>query len=229
MVLICLDEDKIHHVTHTSLCPVVVCDERIVSPENMEMRACMAMVVLIAATALQSFAQNSSRPVAPSPPKATENSPNFVISKPPEAPTPTNQRYELLPPSMSEDRDLRAVELPLLGRAVAESEPNPKGHRIGVTRSAPRDLVSRGVWDRDNDRGRFWRLVVHDTGAVGMRVHLRGVDLGNGLLWFHNGDRKNPQISKVVSGRGDNRGGEIWSEVIFGDQMVIEYEPGDDL
>ena len=71
----------------------------------------------------------------------------------------------------------------------------------------------------------LWRQAIRSPGAVGLRVHFTGFAVGNGRVWLHDGRRFQPQVSGPYTGRGVFGDGDFWSEVLYGETVVIEYEP----
>jgi len=70
-----------------------------------------------------------------------------------------------------------------------------------------------------------WRQALRSPGAVGMRVHFTGFSVGGGRVWLHDGRRFKPQIAGPYTKRGIFGDGDFWSDVLYGDTVVVEYEP----
>lgn len=72
---------------------------------------------------------------------------------------------------------------------------------------------------------RVWRRAIRSPGAVAMRVHFSGFSIGSGRVWLHDGRRHHAQVAGPYTGRGIFGDGDFWSDVIYGDTVVVEYEP----
>ncbi len=70
-----------------------------------------------------------------------------------------------------------------------------------------------------------WRQALRSPGAVGLRVHFTGFSVGGGRVWLHDGRRFKPQIAGPYTKRGIFGDGDFWSDVLYGEIVVIEYEP----
>jgi hypothetical protein len=70
-----------------------------------------------------------------------------------------------------------------------------------------------------------WRQALRSPGAVGLRVHFTGFSVGGGRVWLHDGRRFKPQVFGPYTKRGLFGDGDFWSDVLYGDTVVVEYEP----
>ena len=79
-----------------------------------------------------------------------------------------------------------------------------------------------GAW-QSTTTGRFWRVRATSPGADALRVRFRDFDVGMGNVWLHTA---NGQIVGPYNGKGISDDGDFWSDIVFGESAVIEYQPG---
>jgi hypothetical protein len=95
--------------------------------------------------------------------------------------------------------------------------------RTGIHRRLPAEAVARGSWDTTADGGSVWRLVVRSPGSTGTRIQFRDFAVGSGQVWLHDGVHAfGPYTSEGIFGNG-----EFWSDTVFSEAAVIEYQPQD--
>jgi hypothetical protein len=115
--------------------------------------------------------------------------------------------------------------------ALPASDSNPKLSKdgvpiIGITRALPDDVLDTGVWEELPSGRRVWRLGIRSPEAIGIRLHFTNFNVGKGRVWIYPGDNDGPSASQEgFSGQGIFDDGEFWSGVLFGESVVIEYEP----
>ena len=97
---------------------------------------------------------------------------------------------------------------------VGAVSPNAEERAAGTT--------VEGAWQSTAD-GRLWRVQAASPGADSLRVHFQDFDVGTGSVWLHTA---NGQIAGPYNGKGISGNGDFWSDVVFGDSAVIEYQPG---
>ena len=97
---------------------------------------------------------------------------------------------------------------------VGAVAPNAEDRAAGTT--------VEGAWQSTAD-GRLWRVQAASPGADSLRVHFQDFDVGTGSVWLHTA---NGQIAGPYNGKGISGDGDFWSDVVFGDSAVIEYQPG---
>ena len=78
-----------------------------------------------------------------------------------------------------------------------------------------------GAWDRTS-AGPLWRLQVISRDAFALRVHFHDFQVGSGRVWIHAEDG---QEVGPYSGTGLFAAGDFWSDLVFGQNLTIEYQP----
>ncbi len=127
-----------------------------------------------------------------------------------------------------------AAVLPPLGPGeLARLQPQRGLTPVGVHRSLPAGAAAlsfsggaaqttvEGAWQA-TPVGRLWRLRVTSPGARALRVHFQDFDVGAGSVWLHTADG---QIDGPYGGRGMYDDGDFWSDIVFGENVTIEYLP----
>jgi len=84
-----------------------------------------------------------------------------------------------------------------------------------------RSTVS-GAWQR-TPAGPLWRLQVISRDAFALRVHFHDFQVDAGRVWIHSEDG---QVVGPYSGTGLFAAGDFWSDLVFGQSLTIEYQPG---
>ena len=97
---------------------------------------------------------------------------------------------------------------------VGAVSPNAEDRAAGMT--------VEGAW-QSTAAGRIWRVQAASPGADSLRVRFQDFDVGTGSVWLHTA---NGQIAGPYNGKGMSGDGDFWSDVVFGDSAVIEYQPG---
>lgn len=104
---------------------------------------------------------------------------------------------------------------------------------VGVHRTLPRGVVGlsdegrtsrtrvSGGW-QSTAAGPIWRLQIIARDANALRVHFHGFDVGQGRVWLHTA---NGQSVGPYSGTGLFANGDFWSDVLFGEELTVEYQP----
>lgn len=145
------------------------------------------------------------KPAKAGPPEATVRPPSLSLSLPP-------ADVASLPALQAGDR------------VLASDREGPQS--VGLHRRltlAGASQTTRGSWTH-SAAGPLWRLQVISREAIAMRVHFRRFDVGEGRVWVHASDG---QIAGPYRGTGLFTNGEFWSDVIFGEELTIEYQPAD--
>lgn len=102
-------------------------------------------------------------------------------------------------------------------------ELNLRGFERKVNARAPQ----RGQWQTLDDGRTVWRLALQADGAMGLRVYFSRFQAGAGEVWVYSQDGS--QAFGPYSGSGIDGSGEFWSNTIFGDALVVEYQPAEPL
>ncbi|HVR97983.1 MAG TPA: trypsin-like peptidase domain-containing protein [Thermoanaerobaculia bacterium] len=106
-------------------------------------------------------------------------------------------------------------------------------YQVGVSRdvnkavnfSAARSLGSRtttldlGAARGTGDGGFVWTAAVRVPGASALRLHLTGVDLGGSALYVYNSEG---QAFGPYTGRGPLGTGEVYTNTVFGDELLVQ-------
>jgi uncharacterized protein (TIGR03437 family) len=95
---------------------------------------------------------------------------------------------------------------------------------VGIHRPLPEPIP--GAWETLSTRRWVWRVALRSPGAVGVRFHFVDFDAGAGRVWIHDNRPSEPQVFGPYTGRGIHGDGDFWSDVVFGESVVVEYEPG---
>jgi hypothetical protein len=101
--------------------------------------------------------------------------------------------------------------------------PKPMLEAAGMHRKLAVETAAAGVWQLAGDQ-RVWRMAVRADGAQAVRVHFTGFDVGGGRVWVHDGQGG---IAGPYSGRGMYSDGDFWSDLIYGESAIVEYESED--
>ena len=106
----------------------------------------------------------------------------------------------------------------MAGRAEAKA--------AGVHRRVDPNLLERGRAESLDGQRSVWRLALHSQDAAGLRIHFTGFDAGSGRVWVHAGTGEESEIRGPYTGKGLYGDGDFWSDVVLGEILVVEYEPG---
>lgn len=98
--------------------------------------------------------------------------------------------------------------------------------RIGVHRDMRARPFPSGNWDVLPDGTAVWRLGISSSGATGVRVQFGKFSIGSGRIWIY-ANPTDEQSQGPYTGKGRFGNGEFWSGTIWGDSIVIEYQPAD--
>ncbi|MDP2997044.1 MAG: PPC domain-containing protein [Bryobacterales bacterium] len=96
----------------------------------------------------------------------------------------------------------------------------------GVHRRVDPNLLERGRAEILDGERSVWRLALHSQEAGGLRVHFTSFDAGSGRVWVHAGTGEESEIHGPYTGKGLYGDGDFWSDVVLGETVVVEYEPG---
>lgn len=116
------------------------------------------------------------------------------------------------------------MALPALGEAEkAAAAVNASAPVVGVHRrlAAP----AAGAWEGMPYGRQLWRLALRSPGAEAFRIHFTDFAAGSGRVWIHDNRPGDPQVFGPYTGRGLYGDGDFWSDVVFSESVVIEYEP----
>ncbi len=73
--------------------------------------------------------------------------------------------------------------------------------------------------------GRPGQQAIRSPGAIGLRVHFTRFSVGGGRVWVHDGRRHSSQKHGPYTSGGLFGDGDFWSDVLYGDTVVVEYQP----
>jgi len=100
----------------------------------------------------------------------------------------------------------------------------------GFERQLDSNGPQRGQWQTLDDGRTVWRMALQAEGAVGLRVLFTRFDVGAGGVWVYSSDGS--QVFGPYSGTGAGDAGSagngpsaFWSNTVFGDTLVVEYQP----
>ena len=94
---------------------------------------------------------------------------------------------------------------------------------LGPTRSLPAEIGGTWAWTQEGKR--VWRVTIRATAAHALRVRFEDFD-AEGPVWLYGDEWSGPHLGPY-SGLGPHGSGRFWSEFVFGEDVTIEYAPGD--
>src|SRR5690606_11687868 len=98
--------------------------------------------------------------------------------------------------------------------------------RVGAHRELPATLP--GAWTTDELNEKVWRVELRSPDAVAMRLHFTDFHLPSGSVTIFEPDpERRPVSERRYEGDGPGGDGEMWSDLIEGDSVIIEYRPAD--
>ncbi len=99
----------------------------------------------------------------------------------------------------------------------------PGATLLGIERETGDLAATAGEWVSLADGRRAWRMAVQAPGATGIRVRFSNFLATSGMVWVYSG--ANDQVFGPYTGTGIDETGEFWSNTIFDDTAVVEYQP----
>ncbi len=112
---------------------------------------------------------------------------------------------------------------PLTDAERAAVPANTTAPVVGIHRRLPGPVA--GAWETFRSGRWLWRVALRSPGAAGFRLHFTGFDAGAGRVWIHDNRPAQPQVFGPYTGRGIHGDGDFWSDVVFSESAVVEYEP----
>ena len=100
---------------------------------------------------------------------------------------------------------------------------DPQLSFMGVERGLESVAPLRGEWLTLDQTQTTWRWAIRSDGAAGVRLWFSEFSVGNGAVWVYSPDRS--QLFGPYTGNGPEESGEFWSNVVFADTVVVEYQP----
>lgn len=94
----------------------------------------------------------------------------------------------------------------------------------GIHRHGAAEMLTRGEWVALPGGRAGFRTALRSPGAKGVRIHFREFSVGEGKLWLHDGE-PDGAVAGPYTANGPLGDGDFWSDVVFGESVVIEYEP----
>jgi hypothetical protein len=91
---------------------------------------------------------------------------------------------------------------------------------LGVHRKVNIKYGAARNWTTLPDGRPAWRIALYSPQARGLRIHFTGFPEGKGEAWVWSGDGAGEQ-----RGGPYRSGGDFWSDIVFGDTIVVEYRP----
>ncbi len=98
--------------------------------------------------------------------------------------------------------------------------------QVGVHRPVTTAMMALGAWSKNGDGSTVWRLTLQSNNAVGIRVHFTSFSVGDGKVWIHDAANPPKQTFGPYSALGVHGNGDMWTEAVFADSVVVEYQPG---
>lgn len=97
----------------------------------------------------------------------------------------------------------------------------------GIHRALPASALRKGKWTKLPSGNGAWRLTIRSPGAQGLRLHFRQFAVGQGKVTVSSGSPGAAQAAGTYTGAGQYGNGDFWSDIVFGDQILVEYRPAD--
>ncbi len=118
-------------------------------------------------------------------------------------------------------------KLPVVSATTAGGATGTTPAGLATTAQPPAaETLPPGGWTVLPGGKRVWRMAIHSPGAAGMRVHFEGFDVGDGRVWIYAPPDGGAIATASQQGRGPNGDGDFWSDVVFSDTAIVEFEPG---
>jgi hypothetical protein len=96
--------------------------------------------------------------------------------------------------------------------------------KAGIQRKLAPHALAAGSWEATPGGARVWRMAVRSPGSHGLRVEFDRFDAGDGRVWLHDGSN----VIGPYSGQGPHGDGHFFSETVFSESAILEYEPAAD-
>jgi hypothetical protein len=110
---------------------------------------------------------------------------------------------------------------PLSGSELARLAVPGSRLKTGVHRNLPPTALAAGAWELTAEGTRVWRMAIHSPGASAIRLEFRDFEVGNGKVWLYDGAHS----AGPYTGRGSFGNGRFWSDTLFAESVILEYEP----
>ena len=111
----------------------------------------------------------------------------------------------------------------VLPEEIAAVSHDPRLTLKGIERPLRTRQSLAGAWVTLDDGTRVWRLAIQSEGAAGLRVHLAEFSPQAEGVWIYSPDRA--QVFGPYFGAMADDAGGFWSNTIFGDTAIVEYQP----
>jgi hypothetical protein len=136
--------------------------------------------------------------------------------------TDRTSRVEVRPPGLRLGLGKpREVALAPLSETEAALLTGPGARlKAGVQRGLAPHALAAGSWEATSGGARIWHMAVRSRGARGIRVELANFDAGDGRVWLYDG----ANIAGPYTGRGPHGDGHFWTETVFAESAILEYE-----
>jgi hypothetical protein len=135
-----------------------------------------------------------------------------------------SRRYALPAVSETSLAPLSAAEVERLKPRVF-SEAQPWKQPVGVHRGVGVKAAEQGRWTTTDDGRRVYRFLLRSPGAAAVRFHFTGFAVGSGRVWIHDGQGSENEIAGPYTGGGPYQDGEFWSDSVFSETAMLEFEP----
>ena len=135
-------------------------------------------------------------------------------------------RVEVRPPGIRLGlRKPREVTLAPLSEAEVATLSGPDTRlKAGIQRKLAPHSLAAGSWEVMPGGARVWRMALRSPGSHGLRVEFDHFNAGDGRVWLHDGDN----VAGPYSGKGPHDNGHFFSETVFSESAILEYEPSAD-
>ena len=191
------------------------------------MRSALSVVAL----GLACSAGEPSRPLAnnsePQPPAPAQTQPAPETEPAPPAQLepqgPSKVRTPDPPPSLPLRSEITLGPLDPSRKSAADENGL---RRIGAHRTVPALPPPAIAWTTTADGEPIWRTVIRSPGAFALRIHFLDFHLGDGSVEIHAaGDESGAAPRRRYEGSGPAGDGELWSDIIEGEAVTVEYRP----
>src|SRR5260221_3798087 len=102
----------------------------------------------------------------------------------------------------------------------------PGRTQTGLHRDVETGTVENGgSLERLPDGSTVWRMILRSPGAASLRLHFEDFHAGGGRLWLTELNQHEPRTFGPYTGAGLFGNGEFWGDVLFGEALLLEFQP----
>jgi hypothetical protein len=112
---------------------------------------------------------------------------------------------------------------PVTADELARVKPKAGTTLAGLHRSGANEMLAQGEWGVTAEGRTIYRAALRSPEAQGIRLHVREFSIGAGKVWLHDGE-PDGSVAGPYTARGPFGDGDFWTDVVFGESVVLEYE-----